>query len=82
MTGLALESQQSYTALQVWRRVAGKLPDKKGSGSAGQEPADYDPECAISQEGKWHSGLYQQYSGQQEQSSDCPSILITAKATP
>ena len=62
MLGPALWSQQPHATLQVWGRVAGKLP-----GSVGWQPAEHEPAvCPGGQEGQQHLGLYQEWCGRQE----------------
>lgn len=60
---------------------AGKLPSGKGSG--GTDPQWLTMiQCLLpgDQEGQWDPGLYQQWHGQQSQSSESPPVLSTGES--
>lgn len=57
-------------------RAAGKLPSRKGSGGAAQQPAECGPAlCPGGQSGQWHPGLRQKQRGQRDQGSGCPLVV-------
>ena len=57
----ALSSQQPHETLQVWGRVAGKLPCGEGPWVVGRQPAEHEPAvCPGGQEVQRHPGLYQE----------------------
>ena len=61
------QSQQPHAILQAWRRVAGKLPVRKGFWGVGQQLAEQEPAvCPGGQEGQQHPGWYRERCGQQE----------------
>jgi len=67
MPGPALWSQQPHAMPQAWEGVAGKLPNRKGPGGVGWQPAEQEPAvCPGGQEGQRHPGLDQEWCGQQE----------------
>ncbi|TRZ21034.1 hypothetical protein HGM15179_006055 [Zosterops borbonicus] len=52
-------------------------------GGSGQQPAEHEPAvCPGGQEGQWHSGLYQEWCGQQEQGGHSSPVFGTGEATP
>ena len=68
--------------LQAWDRVTGRLRKGNGPDDIDQCLAEREPAvCPGSQEGQWHSGLYQKQCCQQDQGSEHPSVLSCGEAT-
>ena len=80
MPGPALWSKRPQATLQAWDRVAGRLCGGNRSGDVGRCLAEREPAvCTGSQEGQWHSGLYQKQHSQQEQGGDGPPVLTSGE---
>lgn len=65
MWGPVLQPQQPHPALQACGNVAGKLPNGKGPGVAGQQLAECEP--AVFPDGQLYPGLYEKQCDQQDQ---------------
>lgn len=65
-----------------WDSVAGKLLSGKGPGGAGQQWLNMSQGVPRGPRRPRTSWMCQQWCGQQDQGSDCPSVLGTGEATP